>query len=820
MANQKEKAREEQIKNKLARDYFQDFDCTNILGNVDFCVTKKQKDDRQTSFFDFESFFWAEAKKGKANFYTSIVQLILTIGKARTFDSHLPPAYLGSFDTEKIAFIPYNEIHDVFYINDFNWNVTPSNYETKEFKQLYERVIENIEKHSFVFYFGKDDKDINEFVKTNFIEGKSSTSKVRIDKNNFIVIYNKWLSTVKPTITVDWDLAKKVGIIDGDFYLADLLSQENETLEKKLHVLLKKDFYEFDRKTTDFGGLIFNTLSFKDKQKQHHEFWNKYERPPNKEYWDYIVKRRDLLVPQDVRERKGSFFTPQIWVELSQKYLTDTLGEDWQDEYTIWDCAAGTGNLLAGLTNKYNIWASTLDKQDVDVMHSRIETMNENSVSGQGSNLLQDHVFQFDFLNDDFDKLPKPLFNIINDPKKRKKLVVYINPPYAEATSAKTVTGTGENKAGVAKGQKITDYYRQKINGAANEIFALFMAKIYDKIPDSKLALFSKVKFIQGTNFEKFRDFFLAKYEKGFIVRADTFDNVKGNFPIAFTIWDLEQKEKIKKVKCDIIENNGKKAGKKSFYGDLPPSINKWIKLVDNKNGEKNIGFMGNPSPDFQHNSQLYLSAKKGIEHFNFYAFTKNNIIEGSIYFTVRRVISATWLNDRDQFLCPNKKWKKDKEFQNDCLAFALLDGQNRITTEEGTNNWIPFKEQEVNSREKFDSNFMTDFILGKIKKENANELFDKMTKNEPLLFSEEAKTVFDAGRELWKYYHKQPKINVNGSLYDIRSHFQGRNAKGRMNSKSDDKTYMELIGNLRNSLKILAKKIEPKIYEYGFLKE
>ena len=137
------------------------------------------------------------------------------------------------------------------------------------------------------------------------------------------------------------------------------------------------------------------------------------------------------MLPKE-SELTGAFFTPQIWVELSQKYLTNTLGEDWQDEYYIWDCAAGTGNLLAGLTNKYNIFASTLDKQDVDVMHSRIETMNQNSISGHGSNLLQDHVFQFDFLNDSFDKLPKPLFDIINDAEKRKKLVIYINPPYAE----------------------------------------------------------------------------------------------------------------------------------------------------------------------------------------------------------------------------------------------------------------------------------------------------------------------------------------------------------------------------------------------------
>jgi hypothetical protein len=57
------------------------------------------------------------------------------------------------------------------------------------------------------------------------------------------------------------------------------------------------------------------------------------------------------------RERKGAFYTPRIWVELSQKYIADVLGANWQDEYYVWDCAAGTGNLLAGLTNKYNVWA-------------------------------------------------------------------------------------------------------------------------------------------------------------------------------------------------------------------------------------------------------------------------------------------------------------------------------------------------------------------------------------------------------------------------------------------------------------------------------
>ena len=121
----------------------------------------------------------------------------------------------------------------------------------------------------------------------------------------------------------------------------------------------------------------------------------------------------------------------------------------------------------------------------------------------------------------------------------------------------------------------------------------------------------------------------------------------------------------------------------------------------------------------------------------------------------------------------------------------------------------------------------MTDFIKGKIKQEPTavNTLFENKKEmavgnNAPLLFSEEATAVFDAGRELWKYYHAQNGVNVNASLYDISEYFQGRNDTGRMNSKSTDAIYSKLISELRNTLTLLANKIKPKVYEYEFLKE
>ena len=217
----------------------------------------------------------------------------------------------------------------------------------------------------------------------------------------------------------------------------------------------------------------------------HIAFWNKYERPPKREYWGYIVERRDLLVPQDIRERRGSFFTPQIWVNLSQQYIADTLGEDWQDNYYVWDCCSGTGNLLNGLVNPRRLFASDIDQANIDVMHERIRN---------GANLLDHHVFQFDFLNDDFSKLPQELQDIIGDEERRKRLVIYINPPYAEASDMRTLKG-GDGKNEVEQ-SAINKKYAKKLGQGNAELFAQFFTRIYFEIPGAVLAEFSTLKIL------------------------------------------------------------------------------------------------------------------------------------------------------------------------------------------------------------------------------------------------------------------------------------------------------------------------------------
>jgi len=435
--------REEELKNKVGQDYFSKYDSTKIVGNIDFCVSTLSKDQNQKSIFGDNSLLWAEAKTGSYEIVAMFAQLILTIGKARTFDKHLPPAFLGVFDFEKISFVPYQKVQHLFFKNDFNWNVTPSNHESKEFKEIRDLIENSLSSLSYRYYFGKDDKELKFFIKNNIAKA-TERGKIQIDKNNFVSIYLRWLDRVKPLINFDFVEGKKQNIFDSDFYLADLFVDDHNTasteddtpLKDDLFVVYQNGHYEIAKE--DLKSLFDATINYKNK-KPYEQFWKKYKRPPIKEFQNYIVARRDLLVQQDIRERKGAYFTPKQWVELSQKYIADVLGENWQEEYYVWDCAAGTGNLLAGLTNKYNIWASTLDQADVNVMFDRIN---------HGANLLESHVFQFDFLNDDFSKLPEGLQDILNDSEKRKKLVIYINPPYAEADNRK---GQGRKQVAISK---------------------------------------------------------------------------------------------------------------------------------------------------------------------------------------------------------------------------------------------------------------------------------------------------------------------------------------------------------------------------------
>ncbi len=291
-----------------------------------------------------------------------------------------------------------------------------------------------------------------------------------------------------------------------------------------------------------------------------------------------------------------------------------------------------------------------------------------------------------------------------------------------------------------------------------------------------------------------------------------------------------------------MFDSFGGFLGYKHFFADdenLKPIIHFLRPFYDKKN--EVLGYMRLVGSDFQSNANIFYNQylnDNDIKKHMYTQITTSNILECAIYFSIRHCIKATWQNDRDQFYAPyNDAWQDDNEFKNNSLAFCLFHNQNRIMNFDNTkkygkfveiNHFIPFDEEEVGAKERYASHVLLDFLKVKLQEQTQNNnLFDSSKKErKPLEFSETALSVLNAGREIYRYYHAQDftnrPYNANVSLYDIKEFFQGRNAQGKLNSptKAKDGYYKQLYANLQDALKDLAKEIQPKVYEYGFLRE
>ena len=513
----------------------------------------------------------------------------------------------------------------------------PSDHTTKEFKELYALVKPFCDDDGYYFTFEDNKKDLMQFIADNFTLNTEVTA-LEVDKNNFVHVFHQWLKEVKDSINYDWSKAREFNVIESDFFLADLFSEDNIDIRGG-YVTLDRNKYVIHEGVDDLGGEKEISVKFKDHQEAHKRFWKRYKRPPKKDFWDYILERRDLLVPQDVRERKGSFFTPQQWVQLSQHYIADVLGEDWQDEYYVWDCAAGTGNLLFGLTNKRNLFASTLDKADVAIM--------KESAHNGALSLFEGNIFQFDFLNDNLndDKVPKALKDILNDPEKRKNLVIYINPPYAEATNRHTIKGNKKHKANTSNDTYISKSYKNKMGKSSKELFAQFLIRIQHEIKAGVIAQFSTLKTVQSINFKKFRQQWTYKAVSAFLAPANSFDNVKGKFPIGFFIWKKGEPNWLNfDLQADIYNRNGGGIGTHLIRCyDGKRNIREWRNQYLDKQSEI-IGYLRNRGLDVQQNNLFTILSEPNendIKNNMTLKLTVCNLLPFSVYHAVRRTVSA-----------------------------------------------------------------------------------------------------------------------------------------------------------------------------------
>lgn len=759
---------------------------------------------------------WFEAKDtGKHSTYAMFTQLLRYVQDALEKGDDVPP-FLAVIDTQKAAIMKTVDVLPLLSEKKIPWgDKSASNFPP----EALDTVSAFIGTH-FVSY--KIETHEEEFINTlkNAIKS-GEIIRIPITPDNLKQVFDKWVEMIGLEIA---DVHKSDYAL---LFYADIMNDGTISTHKNLPAeLLHKD----NAPVFCLKGHNYELGS----KEGYRRFWAIYHRPPKKEYRDYLLLRRDSLIPIDKRIFKGAYYTPLPVVDKAYDLLSDTLGKNWQKKYFVWDMCCGVGNLEVKHSNPRRIFMSTLDQADIDVMKAT-------------TTCVAAERFQYDYLNDDItdegqidynltNKVPETLRKAIAD---KKKILVLINPPYAETTNFRNIADgiNAKNKKQVAK-TKFAAKAMENFGKASNELFTQFVARIAKEIPNATLAMFSTMKYINAPNFEKFRNNWNAKYLGGFVVHNKAFDGLTGKFPIGFLIWKTSNDSKIKTpitdIAVEVLDKNAKAIGQKEFY-NLPKStyLNVWLKrpkankklVLPLKNAlfptiskprvkswsDDAIAYMYCGVNDLQHAEQQTVIYSSVYHGGNGFYITPANLWQASIIFSIRRLVKPTWLNDRDQFLQPTQELSD--EFKNDCLIWMLFNRTQRTASANDipwndqdwtiVSHFIPFTEKEVNAPERFESDFMVQYLSKK-------------------KFSSESQKVLKNAKDLWEIYFNQIDNHTVREKYYLNrpdvGWFQVRKTLEERNKESDVKD-IDFTG-FSDAYEELTMKLRPKVYELGFLKK
>lgn len=747
---------------------------------------------------------WFEAKEAPTLPLLMFAQLLVYVRAARKRGEAIP-GFLCVIDREKAALMPTEHAMPLLDDKTIVWPKSGS----KADKALAAQIAPTIETHFILYPIDGYEAEFIKAAKDAVREGRIIRTPITPD--NLRQVFDKWVALVGVELGVKREADYAV------LFFADIMHDGRNEAMRNLPARL---LFNGDKPVFIMGAEQYELAS----ERGYRNFWNIYHRPPEQKHRHYLLERRDSLLPLDDQKFKGAFYTPLHIVDKAYDQLAATLGADWQQKYIVWDMCAGVGNLEAKHSNLRNVFMSTLDAEDVTIMRS--------NPAFAGA-----EIFQYDYLNDDVDdfgqidyafsdKLPMALRQAIADAKAGKKgaksILVLINPPYGEAANTQGKAGkTGIATTRVSHGMNDLGY-------AARELFVQFLHRIMLELPNANLAMFSTLKYINAPNFALFRERWKAQYLDGFVLHSKAFDALSGNFPIGFLIWDLSIIDPTSSVTTIALDREGNIVGEKTFF-DVPNKrmLSAWIprlkasgQVIPLKNAvtpqdghakvstwhEGAIGHMLANSNDLQNAGILTAIFSSVYSAGNGYYITPENLWQAAIVFSVRRLIKATWLNNRDQFLQPAQPLSE--EFKSDCLVWMLFSGSNLTAGADGlrwndqdwslTNHFIPFTEVEIGAKARFESDFMVRYMAG-------------------MVFSPQAQAVLDEGRKLFQRFHAISFPNK------IRQEYQLNRADAgwyqvRRALEAFSNTELTDFDPFKAAYANLTAKLRPQVFELGFL--
>jgi hypothetical protein len=408
----------------------------------------------------------------------------------RFYDKGLvPPSTIFVGDRNECLTLHVNDLIDYLDM-DINWNVAPSSAGTVT--ELVVALMNDEKIRPFVYNSDDFDQCIQ---KVKELTDNVQRKVVVTDKNItevFRYFEEKVLGKIKLTTNEKANLFVQILVNKEDNYLHPM---------KKRKMVVTKSFGEVLIQSREGFESFFAHFASSYSPSQKHK----------------LAAVVDRIVEDTTRRKQGEFFTPAIWVDKAHDYIASVYGENWKEEYVVWDPAWGTGNL----TRDYKfgeLYVSTLNQSDID-------TANQMGYNPEAVK------FQYDFLNDDYEKLPQGLRKAIEE---GRQIIVLMNPPYGRANDGGKIS-TIEKNSTISS---VSETMKQDGWGKSSaQLYAQFIYRVNKIIPEVNICVFSKALVFVGDSFKNFREklFHTKEFSKGFVMNSNGFADV-AEWPLTFSI--------------------------------------------------------------------------------------------------------------------------------------------------------------------------------------------------------------------------------------------------------------------------------------------
>jgi hypothetical protein len=478
------------------RQYFhkkfgKDFQVTSPFGCDGFGVSKVNKVRVLMEFKDNVNL------SNKADLVKVLAQSVFYI--KRFYDKGMiPPSTVFVGDRNECVALHVNDLLKYLEM-DINWNTAPSSAHTVN------ELVVGMMKDEKICPFVYDSNDFADCVQKIKELTDNVQRKVLVTDKNITEVFRyfdeKVLGKSKLTTNESANLFVQMLVNKDDNYLHPV---------KRRKTVVTKAFGEITIVSRESFESFFGHFASSYSPSQKHK----------------LAAVVDRIVEDTTRRKQGEFFTPAIWVDKAHEYIASVYGEDWKEKYVVWDPAWGTGNLTRDYQFK-ELYVSTLNQSDIDTANQM----------GYNSEAVK---FQYDFLNDDYSKLPEGLRKAIEE---GRQIIVLMNPPYGTVNDFQNIKQDGgKSKNNIEDTVVKKQMNEEQLGLCVKNLYSQFIYRI-SKIGNMNIGVFSPPLMYSGIDFKIFREKVLSQYEfkVGFIMDSAQFADVK-SWGLTFSVLSSQNK--------------------------------------------------------------------------------------------------------------------------------------------------------------------------------------------------------------------------------------------------------------------------------------